>query len=112
MTTNNESVLTKSSPLGGTEGVSLIKNRSAFFGHLQHGLQGYFDNHDRKFGGIIHFAVGIRNGRVVGIIRRDSPLPFAPKEYLGEGLYYQKRRTLPKKNVTRTKKVRSNDNNE
>ena len=80
---------------GGWEGVSLIKNRSAFFGHLQHGLQGYFDNHDRKFGGIIHFAVGIRNGRVVGIIRRDSPLPFAPKEYLGEGLYYQKRRTLP-----------------
>ena len=70
--------------------MKLIKNRSAFFGHLQQGLQGYFDNHDRKFGGIIHFAVGIRNGRVVGIIRRDSPLPFAPKEYLGEGLYYQK----------------------
>ena len=55
--------------------MKLIKNRSAFFGHLQQGLQGYFDNHDRRFG---------------GIIRRDSPLPFAPKEYLGEGLYYQK----------------------
>ena len=93
MKTSNYTKRNQSSPLGGTEGglgMKLIKNRSAFFGHLQQGLQGYFDNHDRKFGGIIHFAVGIRNGRVVGIIRRDSPLPFAPKEYIGEGLYYEK----------------------
>ena len=125
MTTSNYKKKNQSSPLGGTEGglMKPIKNRSAFFGHLQHGLQGYFDNHDRRFGGIIHFAIGVKNGRVMGIIRRDSPLPFAPKEYIGDGLYYEKRKTLPnpslyggvsreEKERKTNKKVRSNDNNE
>lgn len=68
-----------------------IRQRAAFFKHLQEGLQGYFDNHDRKFDGVLYFAVGVKKGRVLGIIRRDNPMPYAPKEYVGNGLYVEKR---------------------
>ena len=47
----------------------VIKNREAFFDYLEEGLQGYFDNHDRLFGGIIHLTVGVREGQVGGIIK-------------------------------------------
>ena len=46
-----------------------IKNREAFFDYLEEGLQGYFDDHDRLFGGIIHLTVGVREGKVGGIIK-------------------------------------------
>ena len=46
-----------------------IKNREAFFDYLEEGLQGYFDHHDRLFGGIIHLTVGVREGQVGGIIK-------------------------------------------
>ena len=92
MTTSNYKKRDQSSPLGGTEGglMKPIKNRSAFFKYLQEGLQQYFDHHDSKFGGIIHLAVGVKHGRVGGIIRSDSPFPFVDKEYVGDGIYYEK----------------------
>ena len=46
-----------------------IKNREAFFDYLEEGLQDYFDHHDRLFGGIIHLTVGVREGKVGGIIK-------------------------------------------
>lgn len=64
-----------------------INNRKKFFEYLHEGLQQYFDRHNKKFHGMLYFAVGVKNGRVEAIIRRDSPLPFAPKTHVGDGLY-------------------------
>lgn len=49
-----------------------IKNREAFFDHLEEGLQNYFNLHDRFFGGILHLTVGVRCGRVGGIIKSEN----------------------------------------
>ena len=54
-----------------------IKNREAFFGCLEEGLQQYFDDHDRLFGGIIHLTVGVREGQVGGIIKSEEMLHYS-----------------------------------
>ena len=54
-----------------------IKNREAFFDYLEEGLQSYFDNHDRLFGGIIHLTVGVREGQVGGIIKSEEALHYS-----------------------------------
>ena len=54
-----------------------IKNREAFFDYLEEGLQGYFDHHDRLFGGIIHLTVGVREGQVGGIIKSQEMLHYS-----------------------------------
>ena len=54
-----------------------IKNREAFFDYLEEGLQAYFDNHDRLFGGIIHLTVGVREGQVGGIIKSQEMLHYS-----------------------------------
>ena len=68
-----------------------IKNREAFFDYLEEGLQAYFDNHDRLFGGIIHLTVGVREGQVGGIIK--SADAFGASVATTEGLSSQ--RSLP-----------------
>ena len=54
-----------------------IKNREAFFDYLEEGLQDYFDHHDRLFGGIIHLTVGVREGKVGGIIKSEEALHYS-----------------------------------
>ena len=54
-----------------------IKNREAFFDYLEEGLQGYFDNHDRLYGGILHLTVGVREGQVGGIIKSEQMLHYS-----------------------------------
>ena len=54
-----------------------IKNREAFFKHLEEGLQRYFDDHDTFFGGIIHLTVGVREGTVGGIIKSQEMLHYS-----------------------------------
>ncbi len=61
----------------GWGGSSPIKNREAFFDYLEEGLQAYFDNHDRLFGGIIHLTVGVREGQVGGIIKSEEMLHYS-----------------------------------
>lgn len=75
-----------------------IRNRQKFFEYVQQGLQEYFDHHDRRFHGVLYFAVGVRGGKVGAVIRRDSPLPFAPKTHAGDGLYVNETKpsTTPK----------------
>ena len=62
---------------GGGRGPQSIKNREAFFDYLEEGLQAYFDNHDRLFGGIIHLTVGVREGKVGGIIKSQEMLHYS-----------------------------------
>ena len=54
-----------------------IKNREAFFDYLEEGLQGYFDNHDRLYGGVLHLTVGVREGQVGGIIKSEQMLHYS-----------------------------------
>lgn len=54
-----------------------IKNREAFFNYLEEGLQDYFDHHDSFFGGIIHLTVGVREGKVGGIIKSEEALHYS-----------------------------------
>ena len=54
-----------------------IKNREAFFDYLEEGLQSYFDGNDRFFGGIIHLTVGVRDGKVGGIIKSQEMLHYS-----------------------------------
>lgn len=54
-----------------------IKNREAFFKSLEEGLQAYFDAHDALFGGIIHLTVGVREGKVGGIIKSEEMLHYS-----------------------------------
>ena len=54
-----------------------IKHREAFFDSLEEGLQAYFDGHDRLFGGIIHLTVGVREGKVGGIIKSEEMLHYS-----------------------------------
>ena len=54
-----------------------IKNRDAFFKSLEEGLQAYFDDHDAFFGGIIHLTVGVREGKVGGIIKSQEMLHYS-----------------------------------
>ena len=62
--------------LTGRAGVGL-RDREAFFDYLEEGLQAYFDNHDRLFGGILHLTVGVREGEVGGIIKSEQMLHYS-----------------------------------
>ena len=53
-----------------------IKNREAFFDYLEEGLQAYFNNHDRYWGGILHLTVGVKVGKVGGIIKSENMLSY------------------------------------
>ena len=61
---------------GGREGVSYIKDRKTFFSILEQGLQQYFDTCDRYWGGILHLTVGVKTGKVGGIIKSESTLTY------------------------------------
>ena len=70
-----------------------IKNREAFFDYLEKGLQAYFDHHDSFFGGIIHLTVGVREGKVGGIIK--SADAFGASVATTEGLSSQRSAAKP-----------------
>ena len=70
-----------------------IKNREAFFKQLEEGLQRYFDDHDTFFGGIIHLTVGVREGKVGGIIK--SADAFGASVATTEGLPSQRSAAKP-----------------
>ena len=53
-----------------------INNRDRFFKHVQEGLQRYFDECDKKWGGVLHFTVGVREGKVGGIIKSEDTLTY------------------------------------
>ena len=53
-----------------------IKDREQFFDYLEEGLQAYFDNHDRYWGGILHLTVGVKVGKVGGIIKSENMLSY------------------------------------
>ena len=53
-----------------------IKNREAFFDYLEEGLQAYFNNHDRYWGGILHLTVCVKCGEVGGIIKSENMLAY------------------------------------
>jgi hypothetical protein len=80
MATNNNTPAMSEKPLHrgrGWGGSSSIKNREAFFDCLEEGLQSYFDGHDRFFGGIIHLTIGVRDGKVGGIIKSQEMLHYS-----------------------------------
>ena len=54
----------------------VIKNREAFFDYLEEGLQAYFDQCDRYWGGILHLTVGVKCGKVGGIIKSENMLSY------------------------------------
>ena len=78
-----------------------IKNREAFFDYLEEGLQAYFDNHDRLFGGIIHLTVGVREGKVGGIIKSQEMLHYSgfTLDRVSNILHYVLPRHLPRTEV-------------
>lgn len=53
-----------------------IKNREQFFKLVEEGLQAYFDGHDKYWGGILHLTVGVKTGKVGGIIKAESMLSY------------------------------------
>ncbi len=53
-----------------------IKNREQFFKRVEEGLQRYFSECDRHWGGILHLTVGVKCGKVGGIIKSDNMLSY------------------------------------
>lgn len=53
-----------------------IKNREQFFKHVEEGLQRYFSECDRHWVGILHLTVGVKCGKVGGIIKSDNMLSY------------------------------------
>ena len=53
-----------------------IKDHEAFFRSMKKGLQKYFDAHDKEWGGILHFTVGVKAGQVGGIIKGEYMLHY------------------------------------
>lgn len=53
-----------------------IRNREQFFKHVEEGLQQYFDQCDRLWGGILHLTVGVKCGEVGGIIKSENMLAY------------------------------------
>lgn len=49
-----------------------IRDREAFFKYLQKGLQKYFDTCDKGWCGILHLTVGVKYGKVGGIIKSEK----------------------------------------
>ena len=68
-----------------------IKNREQFFKLVEESLQQYFDTCDRYWGGILHLTVGVKVGKVGGIIK--SADAFGASVATTEGLSSQ--RSLP-----------------
>lgn len=54
----------------------VLNNAPEFFKHMQRGMQRYFDKHDSKWGGILHFCVGVKGGKVGGIIKSEETLHY------------------------------------
>ena len=81
-----------------------IKDREAFFGCLEEGLQAYFDDHDRLFGGIIHLTVGVREGQVGGIIKSEEMLHYSgfTLDRVRDILHYVLPKHLPRTEVAVT----------
>ena len=61
---------------GGGRGPQSIKNREQFFKLVEEGLQQYFDTCDRYWGGILHLTVGVKVGKVGGIIKSENMLSY------------------------------------
>lgn len=53
-----------------------IKNREQFFKLVEQSLQQYFDTCDRHWGGILHLTVGVKVGKVGGIIKSENMLSY------------------------------------
>ena len=53
-----------------------IKNREQFFKLVEESLQQYFDTCDRYWGGILHLTVGVKAGKVGGIIKSENMLSY------------------------------------
>ena len=53
-----------------------IKDREQFFELLEEGLQQYFDQCDRYWGGILHLTVGVKVGKVGGIFKSENMLSY------------------------------------
>ena len=53
-----------------------IKNREQFFKLVEQSLQQYFDTCDRYWGGILHLTVGVKVGKVGGIIKSENMLSY------------------------------------
>ena len=53
-----------------------IKDREQFFNLLEESLQQYFDTCDRYWGGILHLTVGVKCGKVGGIIKSENMLSY------------------------------------
>ena len=53
-----------------------LKNREQFFKLVEEGLQQYFDTCDRYWGGILHLTVGVKVGKVGGIIKSENMLSY------------------------------------
>ena len=86
---------------GGREGVSPIKNREQFFRHVEEGLQQYFDECDRQWGGILHLTVGVRHGTVGGVIKSENTLRYEgyTRHRIERILRYVLPRYVPRKQV-------------
>ena len=53
-----------------------IKDREQFFKLVEEGLQQYFDQCDRLWGGILHLTVGVKCGEVGGILKSENMLSY------------------------------------
>ena len=53
-----------------------IKDREQFFKLVEESLQQYFDTCDRYWGGILHLTVGVKAGKVGGIIKSENMLSY------------------------------------
>lgn len=53
-----------------------IKDREQFFKLVEEGLQQYFDQCDRLWGGILHLTVGVKVGKVGGILKSENMLSY------------------------------------
>lgn len=78
-----------------------IKNREQFFRYVEEGLQQYFDECDRQWGGILHLTVGVRHGTVGGIIKSENTLRYEgyTRHRIERILRYVLPRYVPRKQV-------------
>ena len=53
-----------------------LRDREQFFKLVEEGLQQYFDQCDRYWGGILHLTVGVKVGKVGGIIKSENMLSY------------------------------------
>ena len=72
---NNTTAMPEAPSLTGRAGVGL-RDREQFFKLVEDGLQQYFDTCDRYWGGILHLTVGVKCGKVGGIIKSENMLSY------------------------------------